>query len=102
SEVLSAAGVPHVTASDDEPSVAVGLLQEHSDVNVVLLDCHQPSLHQQLLGQRLREERPDLVVVGSSEEGGPEAFARIGVEHYISRFCETGELVAAVTLAAVS
>lgn len=95
SEALSSSGVCCLAANDD-PASAVRLLHDNPGVSVVLIDCQRPSLHYQMLCQQLRDIRPHLVVVGSSEEGDAQDFARLGIENYVSRYCETSELLAAL------
>jgi DNA-binding response OmpR family regulator len=71
-------------------------------IDVVLLDVHLPDVSGVNLCARLRELKPDLVVVVCSGEAEPQEVARLlelGVRRYFQKPVEPDELLATVEAA---
>ena len=71
---------------------ACRVLRENPLVRIAILDCVAPDMDLGILAAELRELRPHLIVVGSSDVDDKEQFADLGIDYILPRFWDAGDL----------
>jgi CheY-like chemotaxis protein len=70
----------HVSGTHDE---AVRLLSRHLDIEVAVLDYHMRGADVASLVRRIRNQRPDVTIVGHSSMERRKHFAALGVDRFL-------------------
>ncbi|QGJ70271.1 Hypothetical protein PBC10988_19660 [Planctomycetales bacterium 10988] len=94
SEQLEEAGCVCETA--DSYEMAAQLFSRDPSISLVVVDCVQPSLETQWFVDEVRLQRPDTVVVGSSDLDNSQVLEQVGIEASLPKYWETPALVNAV------
>ena len=76
----SVGGKCHVSGTHEE---ALRLLSRHPEIEVAVLDYHMRGADIALLVRRIRDLRPDVILVGHSSMERREKFAALGVERFL-------------------
>jgi hypothetical protein len=67
-------------------------IRECNDIHFAVFDCTAPHADQGLLATELRQLRPDVLIVGSSEGDDGTRFSALGIDYFLPRFWDVGDL----------
>jgi len=81
----------HMSGTHEE---ALRLLSRHPEIEVAVLDYHMRGTDIALLVRRIRDLRPDVILVGHSSMERREKFAALGVDRFLLKPWSPSELFA--------
>jgi len=81
----------------ESPGEALRLLEKDEGLGYVIIDCGTSEIALDTAVKMIQAARPDIVIVGTSETDRRDRFARLGVEHFITKPWRVNDLINLLT-----